>query len=217
LAGRKSARIGRLQRKDTGAEADIYLTPDTSASGAWNYTLRGKDEKGKDWSSRIRTQVRTDQTLAQAIEWLDKEYLNMDEPGTYEVTLDPQAGRAKPVVAEPDAMPGRWRAEFASYQKKRHLLPNQEYRMVQLQACINADPKKFPVGAGVGWKAVRGQINRGYRVIEVDVPNKLARIRSIAETGITETGGSGVVGSTQVVPMGDLIRDRKYDREVRGE
>lgn len=78
-----------------------------------------------------------------------------------------------------------------------------------------ADPKKWRIGDGVGWKVSSGgrtsQTNRGFRIVQVDPETKLALIRSVADTGLTNTGGDYDKIRDQWVHLADLVRDGKYN------
>lgn len=82
------------------------------------------------------------------------------------------------------------------------------------QEQLKADPRKWTVGQGVGWKATIGQINRGYQIIAMDPANKTARIRSVADTGLTRTGGDHDKMADESVHIAWLIRDKKYDKKT---
>ena len=85
-----------------------------------------------------------------------------------------------------------------------------------------ADPSKWKQGDGVGYYAgpsngkVRGsQVNRGFRVLEVDPETKLARVRQVADTGLTSSGGDTDRVGDQWVHVADLLRDKRYDAPPR--
>ena len=79
-----------------------------------------------------------------------------------------------------------------------------------LEAREKADPKKWRAGYGVGYR-VYGQINRGFRIIEIDPLNKTAFVRSVADTGLTATGGDHDKIKDRWVHIAELVRDKRFD------
>jgi len=104
--------------------------------------------------------------------------------------------------------------ELKRLQAFRYRTAMQEQQIEHIKKRLAADSKKWKVGQGVGWKAVRGQINRGFRIIKVDPKRKLATIRQVADTGLITTGGDYDRISDQTVHVADLVRDKKYDAKA---
>jgi hypothetical protein len=92
----------------------------------------------------------------------------------------------------------------------------QEKSLAILEAQAKADPSKWAIGDGVGWRVDR-QINRGYRVEQVDAAKKLALVRPVADTGLTVTGGGMEGIGAEWVHVADLVRDKKYDAPKPGQ
>lgn len=90
----------------------------------------------------------------------------------------------------------------------------EELKMLEREAAAN--PDKWKVGDGVGWK-LPGQINRGFRIQEIDRDTKLALIRPVADTGLTITGGGMEGIGPEWIHIGHLIRDKKYDTPIKKE
>ena len=112
---------------------------------------------------------------------------------------------------EMDARLARYRDRVA---KGRPMSASEENSLKVLERREKADPKKWPVGEGVGHiigvSGKSGQINRGFRIIETDPESKRALIRSVADTGLTVSGGDDDKISDTWVHIGDLVRDKKY-------
>lgn len=101
-----------------------------------------------------------------------------------------------------------WKEQLAKYRRMK-TQPAEKMAEV-LERRINADPSKWKEGDGVGWK-VAGQTNRGFVIDSIDSEHKMALIRQVADTGITTTGGDYDRIKPEWIPLGDLIRDNKYN------
>lgn len=101
-------------------------------------------------------------------------------------------------------------ANYRERKKAGRLLGSEEPALEALERQAKANPSKWSPGDGVGYRIAR-QINRGFRVVRVDADSKMALIRQVADTGITVTGGDFDRIGDQWIPIGDLVRDRKYD------
>ena len=81
---------------------------------------------------------------------------------------------------------------------------------------LAANPDKFKPGHGVRWPVAghggTTQWNRGYRVAEVHPQDLMATIVPVADTGLTTTGGNHDVMGAERVYLGELRRDKAYDR-----
>jgi hypothetical protein len=106
-------------------------------------------------------------------------------------------------------------AEYRARKKSgRSMTANQEKALAVYEEQAAADPSKWKNGDGVGWKVgvgKGGQINRGFRVVDVDADTKTAVIRQVADTGITSTGGDYDRIANRRVHIADLVRDNKYN------
>ena len=84
---------------------------------------------------------------------------------------------------------------------------------------LAADPAKWKPGMGVSYEVASGgrhkQINRGFRIVEVDPLHKMAVLRQVRDTGLTTSGGDHDRIGDEPMYLGDLRRDRKYDDEQR--
>ncbi len=78
------------------------------------------------------------------------------------------------------------------------------------EAQAKADPGKWNVGDGVGWRVDR-QINRGYRIAEINPDRKQAKVIPVRDTGLTLTGGGMEGIGPSWVHVADLVKDRKSD------
>jgi len=116
---------------------------------------------------------------------------------------------------EMDARLARYRERLS---KNKSLTGSEEKAYEVLLRREKADPSKWGVGEGVGYRVGAsgkgGQINRGFQIIEVDPESKKALVRSVADTGITVSGGMDRL-EDRWVHVGDLVRDKKYRRPQR--
>jgi hypothetical protein len=99
-------------------------------------------------------------------------------------------------------------------EKKRFKIANDERMIEVLRRRVKADPSKWKVGDGVGYRVHR-QINRGFRIVEVKPDTKEAVVIPVADTGLTIDGSDRIPTDSQVVHIGDLVRDRKYDAKEK--
>jgi hypothetical protein len=79
---------------------------------------------------------------------------------------------------------------------------------------LEAKPDKWQVGHGVSYQVAGGkgmQTNRGFRIIAIHPADLQATVRSVADTGLTSSGGNHDKIEDQRIYLGDLKRDRKYD------
>ena len=99
------------------------------------------------------------------------------------------------------------------FKAKKYKTAGDEKTIAILTRRMEADPSKWSVGDGIGYRVGggKGQINRGFRVIAIDAKAKTATIRQVADTGLTSTGGDFDQIGDQVLAIGDLVRDRHYD------
>jgi N12 class adenine-specific DNA methylase len=122
--------------------------------------------------------------------------------------VDIGAAMSKPPLERTDA---ENRALLEHFEAKRVKTAGDERTIALLRRRIEASPDKWRVGDGVGYRVDR-QINRGFRIVSIDPNTKTAVVRSVADTGLTTTGGADRIADT-TVHIGDLVRDRKYDAE----
>jgi hypothetical protein len=91
----------------------------------------------------------------------------------------------------------------------------QETALERSEAMAKADPGKWKPGQGVGYRVLSGgkgtQVNRGFRVMEVDAETKLALVGQVADTGLTSSGGNDRFAPSWV-HVADLVTDKKYSR-----
>ena len=59
----------------------------------------------------------------------------------------------------------------------------------------------------------RMQTNRGFRLVSVDAAGKRGVVRSVADTGITTTGGDHDRLDDAWIYLGELKREKKYDAQ----
>lgn len=97
----------------------------------------------------------------------------------------------------------------------RGMTAAQESALERYESYVKADPAKWTVGDGVGWKVTGKQINRGFRIVAIDPVTKEAQIQQVADTGLTTSGGNNDRIGTQWVHIDDLVRDNKYKAPSR--
>ena len=100
------------------------------------------------------------------------------------------------------------RSQIRELQGKRFKSAGDEITIERLQRTLVANPSKWQVGQGVGWRAVRGQANRGYRIERVIPETKEAIIRPVGDIGQL----ADYTGKPERVDIIDLLRDKRYDR-----
>lgn len=105
------------------------------------------------------------------------------------------------------------RTRIKEIEAKRTMSRGDEIRLAQSKRELAADPTKWKVGEGVGYYPVGfgKQVNRGFRITEINAATKEVKIRQFADTGLTTTGGNFDKIGDQWVHVADLVRDRKYD------
>jgi len=205
LYGRKSAVVASLVDNTQPDEyISLSLNPDASERGIYSVVAK---KKGRSETFRMRYE--SSMTVKKAMTEFEV-YLNTDNPGQFKVIALEPTLPPPPRTIKPQTQVDIWKAQIRQYQKQRYKTTPIENEIEHLKKLINADVSKFRIGDGVGWRATRDQINRGYRIVDMDTVNKMAEIASVADTGLTITGGKSKLPN-QAVPIGDLIRDKKYD------
>lgn len=107
------------------------------------------------------------------------------------------------------------RGKLALYEGARYMTASQEAARDLYRARLGADPAKWKVGHGVSYQVASGgrrpQTNRGFRITAVHPEDLQATIRSVADTGLTTTGGDRDRIGDQRIYLGELRRDQKRD------
>ena len=90
-----------------------------------------------------------------------------------------------------------------------------EDKLIDLyERVLAADPSKWKIGDGVKRAViVNGNVsqwNRGYRIVDIDSAGKLAKIRQVADTGLTESGGNSDRFKDEWIYLGKLKRDNAF-------
>jgi hypothetical protein len=108
------------------------------------------------------------------------------------------------------------RALLAHLEAKRFKTASDEKQIKLLQDRLKAKPDKWKAGDGVGYRVAghggKDQINRGFRIVSVDPEAKTAVVRSVADTGLTSTGGNSDRIGDQTVHLAELVRDNRYNQ-----
>lgn len=132
------------------------------------------------------------------------------------VAAAPVAERDAEAAAEPDHI-REMRAKLAGSKNRMggYSTASAEKAAKVYETRLAADPAKWKAGYGVRRGVMESggmaQWNRGLRVVEVSAPDRMARIRQVADTGLTSTGGNNDRIGDEWVYLGDLRRDKKYD------
>ena len=202
----QSARFGTLIDTQSGDRLPISFARDTSLIGVYNVVLKSPDGKR---SQRIRMTLEGRQPLKEAEKFV-LDYFNTDSPVRFEFErLDRKRIEDKP-LSNPKATghPAdvRLKQRLAELKKIQFKTFGQEREITHLKQLIKADPNKFKPGEGVAWK-LYNQTNRGFRVLQVFPERKEAVIGLVKDTGFADINA----GHREVVHVGDLMRDRKYD------
>lgn len=206
LTGNQSGRFGTIIDTSGGEKFPVSFSRDSSAIGVYNVVLKSPDGKR---SQRIRMMLRGGTPMREAEKFF-LEYMNVDSPGRFafeglegKKVAAPKMPKSQ-VSGHPADIPLKQR--LAEYEKIRFKTQPQEREIAHLQELIKADPNKFKVGEGVAWK-IFNQTNRGFRVLQVFPERKEAVIGLVKDTGFADIN----VGHRELVHIGDLMRDRKYD------
>lgn len=154
--------------------------------------------------------------------WIEKA-LSEGKPVPAEVLKDyPDLVKEKPAEKPELSHDEKRRKRIREIEKKQFKTAGDEKSLMLLKGEIDADPAKWSVGDGVGYYAgpatstKRGsQINRGFRIVEIDSENKTVTIKQVADTGLTVTGGDRDKISGQTIHIADLVRDTKYDTKEK--
>ncbi len=209
LGDRRSAKVAVLTDTRDGTQYNLSLVPDSSRLG--EYSVRVKHPSGETESFRMF--FKGGMGLEEAMLSFE-EYLNTDTEGKpFEVEILPEAPPKAPSL--PGTFVDEWKAELKKLKKKHYKTYPEEQFMKVLKKRISANPDKWEIGDGVGWKVMAGgrgvQINRGFTIADISPENKMALLTQVAYTGLTVSGGVDVL-KDEWVPLGDLVRDRRYDR-----
>lgn len=207
LGDRRSARVGTLH--DGDRQLSLILRPDTSSPGEYSVVVGD----GKNTQS-FRMMYAGGKSLADMMGHF-QEYLNTDNPGRFRVELSARP-EAKPDAPTKTADQGD-AAELRRIQRQRFKTAADDIKIRILKAQISADPSKWNVGDGVGYyagvansKRLGSQINRGFRIVEVDADNKMVKVRQVADTGLTTSGGNTDRIADEWIHVAFLVRDAKY-------
>ncbi len=210
LGKRRSAKVAILTDTRDNSEYDLSLVPDTSSFG--KYSVRAKH--GDKHTESFRMFYEGMMPLEDAMQHF-MEYLNTDTKGE-PFKIIPLAPPKPKKQKEPGTILDSWKAQLKQLKKKRYKTGPEENFMKVLESRIKANVDKWEMGDGVGWKVLAGggmtQTNRGFRIIDIAPDHKMALLTQVADTGLTVTGGEDAIEDIWV-PLGDLVRDRKYDME----
>ena len=220
LNGRSSAVFGKLSNSQDSDEFTLSFKEDISDYGKYNVVLKDSDKK----TSNIRFHFDPKQDTMEYIINFIQEYFDEYNPaipkGTFKVEYIPLLKTEKiekkiiksdEYSTEKSQIVKDWKIQLKKYKEIKYKSANIETAIKVLEENLNADPFKFKIGDGVGWKVMRNQINRGFRISHIWHDDKMVEIVQVVDTGLTRTGGNYDRIRPQTVPIGGLIRDRKYD------
>ncbi|HWD38909.1 MAG TPA: lytic transglycosylase domain-containing protein [Fimbriimonas sp.] len=104
--------------------------------------------------------------------------------------------------------------ELDDLQGRRFKTAGQEQQIKFLQDALKKDTTKLNIGDGVGIKRF-GQTNRGLAIVDIDHNNGMVKVRQVADTGLTTSGGNNDRIADEWVHIGSIVRDKKYDLNDR--
>jgi len=195
-----------LTDKDSGETFSLSLRPDNSEIGTFSVVTKNKEGR----SSSVRMHYKAGTPIEQVVKDY-QEYLDIDDRARFNVSgIAEKPKRVKPPqkTLSPDE------AELKRLEGIKYKTAGVEKSIRILKAKIAVDPSKWNVGDGVGWRIGEGkgsQINRGFRIIDINPETKTATIRSVADTGLTVSGGNFDKIADEQVHLSDLIKDNKYN------
>ena len=158
--------------------------------------------------------------IEELYEWADKNKVFSGETAINKLTdivtkqvtkAEPKKAVEKPEVAverPAEKFIERKQAELERLNAIRFKTAHDEIKIERIQKQLKENVGKWQVGQGVGWKVVKGQVNRGLRIVEVYPEEHKAKIQFITDVGQL---ADIEVGSTNIVDTIDLIRDKKFD------
>jgi hypothetical protein len=198
--------VNPVQRRIAGY---VIQNPEGTTGGV---RLKTREEQEQRQRERIE---RTSAEFRKALEEMTPEQLASqekywtDEKAKRERLAAPLPSQKKPVAEDSDA------AKLRDLQKVRYKTAAQEKNIEILKARVAADPSKWKVGDGISYKVNSGgvgsQTNRGFRIVRINPESKLALVRSVADTGLTSSGGDADRIGDQWIHVAELKRDKKYD------
>lgn len=176
--------------------------------------LQESAKKAREKAAARRSEKLKAQDLAQAVEY-EKEYSTemrnfakwvAENPETAAQELGWPRGKVEALVKMSQyTSKSAWAPSLGSY----------AYAWEAAKRQLDANPTKWKVGMGVGYRVSRDQINRGYRIISIDPDVMTARVRPVRDTGITMSGGDSDRLPTETVPLGDLVRSKQDDGVIQ--
>lgn len=200
IADYKGKTFATLTNTKTGDIFKLSFRPDSSSVGT--YSVVTKNKEGRSFSDRMK--YKAGMPIGEAIKAYQG-YLNIDNGDTYQVK------GVVETLSKPKKTLSKDEAELKRLEAIKYKTAGVEKSIQTLKKQMEADPAKWNLGDGVGWR-VANQINRGYQVVRVDKEKKLALIKPVADTGLTVTGGGMEGIGEEWVHVADLIRDKKYNK-----
>ena len=217
LNGRNSAVFGKLSNSQDAYEFILSFKEDISDYGKYNIVLKDSDKKTSNIRFHFDPKIDTMEYIVNFLQEYFDEYNPKIPKGTFKVEYTPLLKIEKKIIKsdeysmEKSQIVKDWKIQLKKYKEIKYKSGSIEKQIKVLEENLNADPFKFKIGDGVGWKVMSNQINRGFRVSHVWHDDKMAEIIQVADTGLTRTGGDYDRIRPQTVPIGGLVRDRKYD------
>ena len=200
LGGRRSMRFADLVDNE-GNRFKLSLIPDPSTAGT--YSVVARLPKGtRSW----RMQYSGSGSLTEARKHFE-DYINIDAPPGTTYRVESLAVRQAPAQAGPRTFDQTLRLRISEIERQAHKSRGDEITLSRMKATLQANPSRWQIGQGVGWRAVRGQVNRGYRIEAVIPETKEAIIRPVGDIGQL----ADYTGQSERVDIIDLLRDRRFD------
>lgn len=124
----------------------------------------------------------------------------------------------KPLAARKTAVEKPWsdcdrdlEIQIARINRVKFKTALQERQLTSLKSRLKADPSRWLVGMGVGYRVSRNQINRGFRITKTKLSEKKVLVTSVSDCGLTNSGGDYDRIADCWVYVNDLIRDKRFD------
>lgn len=100
------------------------------------------------------------------------------------------------------------RAELKILKAKKSQTRATEIKIERIEKQLKENFGKWQIGQGVGWRVVKGQTNRGLRIVELRPDTHEAVIQFVKDVGVLADFEQG---KTHIVDTIDLVRDKKFD------
>jgi hypothetical protein len=181
----------------------LMRTPEAEADARHLMEVRAALSEGRPVPRHVLEEYKSEPWAQEAL----KERPPERKPTLTEQAIEKMIPPEEVPTVEPDFIQ-RKRAELKALQDVRFKTAHDELNIERIQKQLKENVDKWQAGQGVGWRVVKGQVNRGLRILEVYPETHEAKIQFVADTGEL---ADIQIGRTHVVDTIDLIRDKKFD------